>query len=110
MGEVVVGNVGAKSRMHYAMVGRAVNVAHSLVDLAEDGQIVISKTVYEALRVNTPQLLDQTGQPSLEHHHLKGDNDKHPIYRFSQTVLDEQSVPRITMGVSAAHRRGVGRE
>ncbi len=41
-GEVVIGNIGSKQRMNLALVGEAVNLSHRLVDLAEDGQIVVS--------------------------------------------------------------------
>lgn len=46
-GPVVVGNVGAETRMTFRMVGDAVNFSHRLVDLALDQQIVISKQVYQ---------------------------------------------------------------
>ncbi len=41
-GSVVLGHVGGRSRMNYAMVGQAVNIAHRLVDTAADGQIVVT--------------------------------------------------------------------
>lgn len=44
-GQVVLGHVGGRSRMSYAMVGEAVNVAHRLVEIAEDGQIVVATEV-----------------------------------------------------------------
>jgi adenylate cyclase len=44
-GTVVLGHVGGRARMNYAMVGEAVNVAHQLVDVAKDGQIVVSPDV-----------------------------------------------------------------
>lgn len=44
-GMVVLGHVGGRARMNYAMVGEAVNVAHQLVDVARDGQIVVSPDV-----------------------------------------------------------------
>lgn len=46
-GPVVVGNVGAETRMTFRMVGDAVNFSHRLVDLAHDQQIVISEQVYQ---------------------------------------------------------------
>ena len=46
-GEVVVGNVGAETRMTFRMVGDAVNISHRLVDLALDRQIIISNKVYQ---------------------------------------------------------------
>jgi PAS domain S-box-containing protein len=41
-GVVVTGSVGGLSRMNYAIVGQAVNIAHRLVERAEDGQIIAS--------------------------------------------------------------------
>lgn len=49
-GEVVMGNVGTETRLSFRMVGEAMNTAHRLVELAEDGQIVISETVFAALK------------------------------------------------------------
>ncbi|MFW5942971.1 MAG: response regulator, partial [Chloroflexota bacterium] len=49
-GGVVVGNVGAESRMTFRMVGEAVNIAHRLVDMAEDGQIFITESIYDAVK------------------------------------------------------------
>ncbi|WP_420627774.1 response regulator [Candidatus Leptofilum sp.] len=56
-GNVIVGNVGAETRMTFRMVGDAVNTAHRLVDIAVDGQIVVSKGVYDKLEVNSSDLL-----------------------------------------------------
>ncbi|MBN1312278.1 MAG: response regulator [Anaerolineae bacterium] len=44
-GPVVLGHVGGPSHMNYAMVGEAVNIAHRLVDLAEDAQIVVASDI-----------------------------------------------------------------
>lgn len=44
-GSVVLGHVGGRSRMNYAMVGEAVNIAHRLVELAADGQIVATPSI-----------------------------------------------------------------
>ena len=41
-GLVVLGHVGGRARMNYAMVGQAVNIAHRLVEIADDGQIAVS--------------------------------------------------------------------
>ncbi len=57
-GRVVVGNVGAETRMNFAMVGEAVPTAHRLVSLANDGQIVISEAVYTVLQQDRPELLE----------------------------------------------------
>jgi len=49
LGDVVVGNVGAESRMTFRMVGGAINTAHRLVEIAEDGHIVVTRAVFHAL-------------------------------------------------------------
>jgi len=41
-GMVIIGNVGGPTRMDYTTVGQTVNMAHRLVEGAEDGQIVAS--------------------------------------------------------------------
>ena len=58
-GDVLMGNVGAESRLSFRMVGEAMNKAHRLVELAEDGQIVISKSLYLALTKNAPALVER---------------------------------------------------
>ncbi|MBN1430825.1 MAG: response regulator [Anaerolineae bacterium] len=40
-GPVVLGHVGGHSQMSYTMIGQAINVAHRMVEVAEDRQIVI---------------------------------------------------------------------
>ncbi len=49
-GDVIMGNVGAETRMNFAMVGEAVNTAHRLVDIAQDGQIVITAAIFRLLQ------------------------------------------------------------
>ena len=43
--------------MSFRMVGEAMNKAHRLVETAEDGQVVVSGQVYQALVENAPSLL-----------------------------------------------------
>lgn len=71
-GPVVLGHVGGHSRMNYAMVGQAVNIAHRLVEVANDGQIVVTSeilqdnsSVIEGLRVRVlpPVLVKGKDQP-----------------------------------------------
>jgi adenylate cyclase len=47
-GEVVMGNLGASSRMNYTVVGDAVNLAARLYNIATGGEIIISQSTYEA--------------------------------------------------------------
>ena len=81
MGDVVMGNVGAESRMSFRMVGEAMNKAHRLVEKAEDGQIVISKMVYEALQEQSPALLKRIPFDRVEGVELKGIQIPQTVYR-----------------------------
>jgi adenylate cyclase len=47
-GDVIMGNLGASSRMNYTVVGDAVNLAARLYDIARGGEIVISESTYDA--------------------------------------------------------------
>jgi adenylate cyclase len=49
-GPVVMGNLGATSRMNYTVIGDDVNIAARLYNVATGGQIVISETTYEEVR------------------------------------------------------------
>ena len=49
-GEVVMGNLGASSRMNYTVIGDNVNVAARLYNVAKAGEIVISETTYAECR------------------------------------------------------------
>jgi PAS domain S-box-containing protein len=70
-GDVVMGNVGTETRLSFRMVGEAMNTAHRLVELAEDGQIIISETVHQALSkedspANEDIIFEQTGPVELK--------------------------------------------
>jgi adenylate cyclase len=45
-GDVVMGNLGASSRMNYTVIGDNVNVAARLYNVAKGGEIIISETTY----------------------------------------------------------------
>ncbi|MDP9110657.1 MAG: adenylate/guanylate cyclase domain-containing protein, partial [Candidatus Eremiobacteraeota bacterium] len=49
-GEVVMGNLGARSRMNYTVVGDAVNLAARLYDVAKSGEIIISEDTYREVK------------------------------------------------------------
>ncbi len=49
-GPVIIGNVGSPKHMDYTAIGGEVNLAARLQSLAKDGQILVSKTVYDATR------------------------------------------------------------
>jgi adenylate cyclase len=48
-GEVVVGNIGSKTRTKYGIVGSAVNVTHRLQAEAQKGEVVMSEAVCRQL-------------------------------------------------------------
>lgn len=79
-GNVVVGNVGAESRMTFRMVGEAVNIAHRLVDLADDGQIVITESIYEAVKADVPRLLEVISFKRVGPIALKGKTNAQMLY------------------------------
>jgi PAS domain S-box-containing protein len=81
-GQVVVGNVGAETRMNFAMVGEAVNTAHRLVDLAEDGQIMVSAGILQAISDADPSLLEEFTFESLGNMALKGKSRQEEVYRY----------------------------
>lgn len=49
-GEVIAGNVGSERRMHYAVVGDAVNVAARLQAAAGPGQILVDEPTHATVR------------------------------------------------------------
>jgi PAS domain S-box-containing protein len=53
-GSVVMGSIGAPSHMNFGMVGEAVNTAHRMVELAQNGQILLSEAVYDSLPEQLP--------------------------------------------------------
>jgi PAS domain S-box-containing protein len=77
-GEVVVGNVGSPSRMHYAMVGDVVNVAHRLVKLAGPSEIILSQAVLDGLCAPVEALPMEQLPPVA----IKGTEDLYTLYRI----------------------------
>lgn len=49
-GEVIAGNIGNEKRMEYTVVSTAVNIASRLEDIAEPGQILISKSTFDIVK------------------------------------------------------------
>jgi class 3 adenylate cyclase len=81
MGDVVMGNVGAESRMSFRMVGEPMNTAHRLVDLAEDGQIIISQLVNQSLKEQAVELVESINLEEFGPVKLKGISPPQIIYR-----------------------------
>lgn len=49
-GNVVLGNLGAQTRMNYTVIGDDVNIAARLYNVAVGGQIVVSESTYEEVK------------------------------------------------------------
>ncbi|MEW5988686.1 MAG: response regulator [Chloroflexota bacterium] len=92
-GEVVVGNVGAETRMNFAMVGEAVNTAHRLMEIAEDAQVIISESVYNALSETAARLLRVIPFEAMGEVALKGKTRPQPLYRTAVTRTSSPPAP-----------------
>ena len=51
-GEVIVGNIGSPQHMDYTAIGDEMNIASRLQGLAKGGQILVTRSVYEATQTN----------------------------------------------------------
>ncbi|HEY3674692.1 MAG TPA: adenylate/guanylate cyclase domain-containing protein [Candidatus Tumulicola sp.] len=78
-GDVIMGNLGASSRMNYTVVGDAVNLAARLYDIARGGEIIISESTYEACG---PQLAVEAREPVT----VRGKAQPVRIYRVIDDV------------------------
>lgn len=76
-GDAVVGNIGCDFRMDYTAIGDTVNTAARLESNAEAGQILISGSVYEALK-------DRISAVPVEGITLKGKKEKIEVYSLSK--------------------------
>ncbi len=90
-GDVVMGNVGTETRLSFRMVGEAMNTAHRLVELAEDGQIIISQTVFTSLAADGsgyPEKIDFQPMGPIK---LKGISTPQVVYHthIERTPLGE---------------------
>lgn len=86
-GDVVMGNLGASSRMNYTVIGDNVNLAARLYNVAKAGEIIISDYTYQEVK----NLVVAT---ELEPVMVKGKKDPIRIYN----VIDVKSDPAPTNG------------
>ena len=85
-GPVVLGHVGGPSHMNYAMVGEAVNIAHRLVDLAEDAQIVVAPDILANAKVDSRLATIHELPPKI----LKGKSEAVPLILIELTAEHSQ--------------------
>ena len=93
-GNVIVGNVGAETRMTFRMVGDAVNTAHRLVDIAVDGQIVVSEGIYQNLQIESSELLQAHPLKSMGAVEIRGKDEPENLYQIhvslEETLAEEE--------------------
>jgi adenylate cyclase len=53
-GVVVSGNIGSQVKMEYTVIGNSVNVASRLNKLAQGGEIIVSRAIYEIVKESIP--------------------------------------------------------
>ena len=51
-GEVIVGNIGSPQHMDYTAIGDEMNIASRLQGMAKGGQILVTRSVYEATQAS----------------------------------------------------------
>lgn len=77
-GIVVAGNMGAQNRLNYTVIGRNVNLAARLCQVAKPGQLIISESTLEEAGIKDSFLVT-----SLEPISLKGFTEKIKIYEVT---------------------------
>jgi len=78
-GELIVGNVGSPTYMNYTVIGDTVNVASRLVDLAKEGEIILSQSVLQAIhQLNMVLPLEKLSPVTL-----KGKSQPQQVYKLS---------------------------
>ncbi len=77
-GPMVAGNMGAKDRLNYTVLGANVNLASRLCDEAKGGQILVSKEVLDAARVSS--VVDAQAHEPIA---LKGFSEPVPVFELT---------------------------
>ncbi|MBC8491185.1 MAG: HAMP domain-containing protein [Candidatus Marinimicrobia bacterium] len=80
-GVVVSGNIGSQDKMEYTVIGDTVNLAANLNSLANPGEIIITKSVYENLE-------DIITVKPLSPQHIKGKTD--PVETFKLLSIKDK--------------------
>jgi adenylate cyclase len=73
-GTAVSGNIGSRDRMDYTIIGDAVNLGARLCSAAGPDEILISKTVYSAVK-------DKISCKELKPINVKGKKERIAVYR-----------------------------
>ncbi|OGO84460.1 MAG: hypothetical protein A2Y22_05485 [Clostridiales bacterium GWD2_32_59] len=81
-GEAIIGNIGTSFKMDYTCIGDAVNTAARLQGVATQGQIIISKIVYDKVK-------DYVEVTDLGEIKVKGKEEAIKIYQVDKLVVGE---------------------
>ncbi len=84
-GELIVGNVGSPNFMSYTVIGDTVNVASRLVSMAKDGEVILSKTILDALDDSPIVPYIETLEPVS----LKGKSQLQQVFKLETRHLGE---------------------
>jgi len=84
-GELIVGNVGSPNFMSYTVIGDTVNVASRLVSMAKDGEVILSKTILDALDDSSIVAYIETLPPVS----LKGKSQLQQVFKLETRHLSE---------------------
>jgi len=87
-GELIVGNVGSPNFMSYTVIGDTVNVASRLVSMAKDGEVILSKTILDALEDSPIVAYIETLEPVS----LKGKSQLQQVFKLETRHLGGQII------------------
>lgn len=75
-GELIAGNVGAKDRVDYTVIGDTVNTTSRLQGVAQAGEVILSQATHDAVR-------ERVEVEPLEPVQVKGKREKLKVYKLT---------------------------
>lgn len=77
-GNVVMGNIGSADLKRFTIIGNTVNVAHRLVEMAEEGEIVTTLALYKSVKMKDSSVVSMQS----DNVRLRGMTQTQTIIRF----------------------------
>lgn len=77
-GNVVMGNIGSADLKRFTIIGNTVNVAHRLVEMAEEGEIVTTLALYKSVKMKDRSVVSMQS----DNVRLRGMTQTQTIIRF----------------------------